>query len=386
MNNVKERLIKGFKNNFKKDPQFFFDCGGRIEIIGNHTDHNHGLCMAATCSLVISAAVSKRDDNIIEMISEGFKPCTVDLSNLKSVPTEKGTSNGLMRGVAEYLVNKGYKVGGLTFYSVSTVFPGAGVSSSAAFELLIAELFNALYNEGKIDSMTMCKAGQYGENEHFGKKSGLLDQIGVGYGNMSFINFNDIEHPIVKQVKFPFDDLHFVIVNTGGSHAELSDLYSAIPMDMKNAARKCGHEFLAEGTMEEIEKNKDKLSDIEYSRAKHFYSENERVLKAVEALENKDEKSFLAVINGSRESSTKDLKNMMVGNQYEGSPLEACDLAVKAMNNEGAVRINGGGFAGSIICIVPTKRLDSFTKTLGDKYGSNNVQEVSVRPYGPKEF
>lgn len=381
MNNT---VIKSeFKKIYGKNPDKLFSCGGRFEILGNHTDHNHGLCLAATCDLCIVSGISKRDDNIVKFVSKGYPEFEISLSDLKVKEKEKNTSNGLIRGVAYYLKNLGYSIGGFNAYLESNIFKGAGVSSSAAFELLIGQIFNELFNDNKIDRITLCKAGQYSENNYFGKASGLLDQIGVGFGNIVSIDFKDIKNPKVEEVSFPFDDLHFVIVNTGGSHAELSDLYSAIPTDMYNAAKAIGHKFLIEGSEEEILAIKDKLSDIEFTRAMHFYGENKRVQIALEALKNNDEETFLEQINGSRVSSTNLLKNMMVGNEYVGSPLEACDLAMEIMDNHGAIKINGGGFAGSVIACVPTDYLSIFFKKMKAKYGDESVCEVSVRKSGP---
>ena len=372
-----------YHDTFKSEPTYHFSCGGRFEILGNHTDHNHGLCLAATCSLAIRAVVGRNDDNIVRVFSEGYSLSTVDLNDLEMKEEEKFSSSALTRGIARYLKDRGYKVGGFNLYSVSTIFPGAGVSSSAAFELLIGEIFNQLFNEDKIDKIVLCKGGQWAENNYFGKKSGLLDQIGVGYGNIVAIDFKDIENPKVENVEFPFKDLHFVIVNTGGSHAELSDLYSQIPMDMYNAAKKMGHNFLIEGSLDELLKHKDKLSEMELNRAIHFYGENDRVNRALRALKEEDEETFLRMINESRLSSTDYLKNMMVGNEYDGSPLQATDLAMEIMDNEGACKINGGGFAGSIICVVPDKYLNHFIMKMSYRYGNNNVKEVFVREKGP---
>lgn len=378
MKELKNQFIELFSN----EPTAHFSCGGRFEILGNHTDHNHGLCLAATCSLAIDALVSKNNDNVVRIVSKGFHPATIDLTKLDVVIEEKESSASLVRGIARFLKDHGYQIGGFNLLSNSTIFPGAGVSSSAAFELLICEIFNQLYSNSSIDKMLLCKAGQWAENNYFGKKSGLLDQIGVAYGNIVKIDFKDIENPIVEEINFPFKDLHFVIVNTGGSHAELSDMYSSIPNDMFNAAKKMGHQFLIEGNLDELEENKNRLTDSEYKRAIHFYKENERVKKAIEALRINDEQAFLSTINESRESSTKLLKNMMV-DVYEGSPLEATDLAMKIMEGHGAAKINGGGFAGSIICEVPSNYLDSFMKIMKEKYGDSNVQEVFVRDVGP---
>lgn len=371
-----------FEKYYQKAPEFKISCGGRVEILGNHTDHNHGLCCAATCDLQIYGFLGRRDDNCVEVYSVGYTPFKISLDELVVDKDDFASSKGLTKGVAKYLLENGYKIGGFNLYTDSSIFPGAGVSSSAAFESLIAQIFNVLYNEGKISKILLAKSGQYAENNYFGKKSGLLDQIGTGFGNISYIDFKDIVNPKVEEIAFPFDDLHFVIVNTGGSHAELNDLYSSIPEDMWNAAKKIGHNFLREGTLEEIEKCPN-LTEMEANRARHFYSENQRVKELENALNNKNKEQFLSLINGSRKSSTELLKNMMVGNNYEGSPLQACDRAMKIMENNGACRINGGGFAGSIICVVPTEYLAKFIKEMGTYYGDNNVKEVHVNKNGP---
>lgn len=377
-------LIRTFKKDYHKAPTHRFDCGGRFEILGNHTDHNHGLCLAATASLAITSLVAKRDDLVVNFDSFGFSNVNINLSNLDYDDSEK-KSSAMIRGVAKYLLDHGYKIGGFDAVSSSTIFPGAGVSSSAAFQLLIGQIFNDLFNDGKIDKITLAKAGQYSENNYFGKASGLLDQIGVAFGNVVAIDFKDIENPKVEQIAFPFNDLVFIGVNTGGNHSSMNSLYSQIPLDMKNAAKKMGVNFLRDTTKEQFEKAEN-LSEIEHSRALHFYTEDERVLKAINALKNEDKTLFLQLINESRLSSTNNLKNMMVEGHYEGSPLEACDIAMSILGNEGACKINGGGFAGSIICAVPKHLVKKFSKLMSKKYGKENVALIKIREYGPRMF
>ena len=377
-------LARFFKKEYGKKPTHKFDCGGRFEILGNHTDHNHGLCLAATASLAITCLLSKRDDLKVNLNSVGFAMVNMDLSSLEYNDSER-KSAAMIRGVAKYLVDHGYKIGGFDAVSHSTIFPGAGVSSSAAFQLLVGQIFNELYNDGKIDKITLAKAGQYSENNYFGKASGLLDQIGVAFGNVVKIDFEDIANPKVEQISFPFDDLVFIGVNTGGDHSSLNHMYSSIPNDMKQAAKKMGVEFLRDASLEKLEKTEG-LSEIEHNRALHFYSENERVLKAIEAIKANNKQEFLEQMNGSRLSSTNYLKNMMVEGHYDGSPLEACDIAMSILGNDGACKINGGGFAGSIICAVPKHLVKKFSKVMAKKYGKNNVVLINIREYGPRSF
>lgn len=384
--NELEHFDQQYEELFQSKPEHHFSCGGRFEILGNHTDHNHGLCLASACNLEIICSAGKNDTKTVYFQSLGYEMDEVDLSDLEPNETEYATSKGLIRGVAAYFVNHGYKIGGFNAYSESTIFKGAGVSSSAAFELLVGHIFNELFNNGKISKLELAKAGKYAENLYFGKKSGLLDQIGVGFGGVVKIDFKDIDNPHVEQTLFPFDDLHFVLINTGGDHSSLSDLYSSIPSDMYEAARLCGHNYLVEGSLEELEAHKDELTDLAYSRSVHFYNECQRVLEAFKAIEDKDEQKFLDLINESRESSTKLLKNMMVEDEYKGSPLEACDLLMRYSDGKGAVKINGGGFAGSVIALVPSEKLDKVLEKMRDIYGDFNVKEIYIRNDGPKTF
>ena len=381
---MKESLKLEFEKRFNKEPTHYVKSSGRFEVIGNHTDHNGGLCVAASCDLAIEGYLGVRDDNIVKLITKGYDDVDISLDDLSIKKEEVGTSAGLVKGVAFYLKDHGYKIGGFNLVSESSIFKGAGVSSSAAFESLVGQIFNKIYNEGKIAKIELAKAGQYSENNYFDKKSGLLDQSAVCFGNISFMNFSSLAVPEIKTIDFPFSDMQFIIVNTGGSHADLSDLYSAIPTDMKRVASKLNKHTLSETSMAEVEKIKDELSDIEYLRAKHFFSENKRVLTLVKALEEKDEKSFLNAIKESFISSTKNLQNMMVKGEYEGSPLEACDYAYKFLGNEGACKINGGGFAGSIIVCLKKDKADEFITYMAKKYGRNNISKVNINPNPPE--
>lgn len=381
--NKKKNLKNLFIDEFNSEPEYKVKAGGRVEMIGNHTDHNHGLCCAFTCDLAITGFLRKRKDNNVNIVSIGFDKFNLDLSDLAQRVEEHSTSIGLVRGIARFFKEKGLQIGGFDLLIHSTIYPGAGVSSSAAFESLIGQIFNNLFNQGKVDKLIIAKAGQYAENNDFGKSSGLLDQIGTGYGDISFIDFKDIENPEVERLSCPFKDLNFVLVNTGGSHAGLNDLYSSIPLDMKSAAKKMGGNFLRDVSKTDILKC-NTLSEIERSRAIHYFDENDRVLLFKKAILTKDKKLFFEVINGSRESSSNYLKNMMIGNKYEGSPLEACDIAMNVLKDDGACKINGGGFAGSIICIVPDNKLKRFNDIMSAKYGSNNVRLIHIDKKGPQ--
>ena len=385
---MKNYLKNKFLEHYHNEPELFLSCGGRFEVLGNHTDHNHGLCLAATCSLSIYAAIKRRDDLLVHLYSEGFTESTIDLSKLDKQDKEIGTPNALVRGVARYL-SKDYKYGGFDIYVKSEIPGGAGVSSSAAFELLFAQVFNKLFNNEQIPLMTLCKAGQYAEREYYGKMCGLLDQIGVAYGGLSFIDFKDIANPVVNSLKPKMDNYTFLIVNSGGSHAGLDHLYKAIPDDMFKVAHYFGKEYLREVSEDEFNKNKldviEKCGKSAVDRAEHFFGENRRVKDADIALKNNDLETLIRLINESRESSTNSLRNMYV-DKVEGSPLEACELIMQSSENKAGVKINGGGFAGSVISLIPNEKLDKVLKAVKDKYGEHNVHIVSIRNEIPSEL
>ena len=385
---MKKYLKNKFIEQYKTEPELYLSCGGRFEVLGNHTDHNHGLCLAATCSLSIYASIKRRDDLLVHLFSEGFTETTIDLSSLDKNTEEKGQPSALVRGVAAYLA-KEYKIGGFDIYIKSEIPGGAGVSSSAAFELLFAQTFNKLFNNEQIPLMTLCKAGQFAEREYYGKMCGLLDQIGVAYGGLVYIDFEDIVNPKVKPLKAVLENYCFVIVNSGGSHAGLDHLYKAIPDDMYQVAHCFGKEYLREVEEAEVIKNKqdviDKCGELAYDRALHFYGENRRVKEAFDAIEDNDLDALVRLINESRKSSTDLLHNMYV-NEVQGSPLEACELIMKASNNKAGVKINGGGFAGSVIALVPLTELDNVLKESKAKYGEHNVHLVNIRNSIPSEL
>ena len=385
---MKDYLAKRFKEEFSLSPDIYLRCGGRFEVLGNHTDHNHGLCLAATCNLLIYAAIKRRDDLVVNAISEGYDKFSLDLSNLEINNDEKGKPASLIRGIA-FCLAKQYKIGGFDIYIKSNVPSGAGVSSSAAFELLLAQTFNVLFNNKQIPLMDLCKASQYAERYYYGKMCGLLDQIGVAYGGLVYIDFQDIENPYVEPIKLELEDCQFVIVNSGGSHAELSHLYDAIPGDMNKVAKYFNKQYLREVDYELLIDKSDEVIKAcgigAYHRAIHFFEENKRVKAAIMAIKKNDIETLIYMMNESRVSSTKLLKNMYV-DKIEGSPLEACETILKASNNTAGVKINGGGFAGSVIALVPNQQLDNVLEAVKEKYGEHNVHLVDVFNNIPSEF
>ena len=386
---MKNYLNEKFVTTYQEQPERYFSCGGRFEVLGNHTDHNHGLCIAATCDLSIYAAVKQRNDKLVHVLSEGFGFFEVDLNNLEKVDDEDGKPASIVRGIASYLSND-FKYGGFDVYLKSEIPAGIGASSSAAYELIIAEIFNCLYNAGEIPLMTLCKAGQSAERNYFGKRCGLLDQIGVAYGGLVFIGFEQIDNPQVLPLRTAFKDYSFIIVDTGTSHEGLSELYSSIPEDMYKVADHFKKAFLREVDYEELKNNKDEIiencGELANNRAIHFFEENLRVEEALQAIQDNKVEVLVKLMNESRKSSTDLLQNMCLNGVKKDSPLEACELIYKASHHKAGVKINGGGFAGSVIALVPDDELADVVKAVKEKYGKDNIYKISVRNEVPSEL
>ena len=386
---MKNYLKDKFFTTYQEQPEKYFSCGGRFEVLGNHTDHNHGLCIAATCNLAIYAAVKKREDKLVHVLSEGFGFFEVDLSNLEKVDDEVGKPASIVRGIVSYL-SSDFKYGGFDVYLKSDIPAGIGASSSAAYELIIAEIFNNLYNQGEIPLMTLCKAGQFAERNYFGKRCGLLDQIGVAYGGLVYIDFEQIDNPSVEPLRTAFKDYSFIIVDTGTSHEGLSELYSSIPEDMYKVADHFKQAFLRDVDYEELMANKDEIiencGELAFKRAQHFFEEDLRVEKAYQAIKENKVETLVKLMNQSRESSTNLLENMCLDGVKKGSPLEACQIILKASNKKAGVKINGGGFAGSVIALVPDEELADVVKALKEKYGKDHIYKVEVRNEVPCEM
>lgn len=359
---------------------------GRLEIVGNHTDHNHGLCLVAGASMGIEAEVAKTDEGIVKVVSEGYPTFSFLVTELNKRPEEAGTSLALTRGILFRLKSLGYKVGGFSAALTSDIFPGAGVSSSACYESLIVAIISHLYNDDRIAPIVMATVGQFAEREYFGKPCGLLDQVGTSFGGIDFLDFKSTDEPLVEPMKWSLP-LEIVLVNTGGSHANLTPLYASIPSDMFSVAQKVfGKKYLREVSYADFSKapshSFDGVSDLAKRRAQHFFEENERVLAARKAVLEKDVASFLTSIASSSLSSKNLLENTVANGDYEHSPQKALDLAKPHLNG-GACRIMGGGFAGSIICFLPQGKASAFKSAMADYYGAKNVVSVSIVDGGP---
>ena len=359
----------------------FFSSPGRAELVGNHTDHNHGLVIAGSIDLDVACAVVKTNDGIITIESAGFDPFTVDVNDLPVDGKLFGTTKALVRGVVKGFLDHGYKVGGFTAHAHSNIFKGAGVSSSAAFELLICEILNVLYNDGKMDFTEKAIVSRFAENVYFGKPSGLMDQLTISRGGVSFMNFGT-EIPYSESAEWTFADLSLVIINCGGDHCNLTGEYSAIRTEMELIAAYFDKTVLSEvdtkAFYSAVPDLRKKFSGRAILRCMHFFEENERVKKTEKALDEGDEKAFLSLIKESGFSSYTLLQNCYPsGDALQPIPLA---LAIVARDPDTlAYRVHGGGFAGTILTFVESEKSENYVKTMAKIFGDENVFCIKIR-------
>ncbi len=379
-----ENLKRVFKENEKIEPTHVFSSSGRAEILGNHTDHNHGLVMVASISCDVIAAVAKRDDGIVKICSEGYSPVEIDATDLQVKESEYGKSDALARGVTKAIVDRGFKVNGFTAYTTSNIFKGAGVSSSAAFEVLVAEIYNTLYLDGALSDVDRAVISQYAENVYFGKPCGLLDQSGISIGSLVKLDFNKPTEPKITKLQAP-KGYTLVLTNTGGNHASLTEHYAAIRREMEEVASFFGKKVLRDVPRTDFNKMlptlKRRFSGRAILRALHFYQENERVILAEKALLNGDTKAFLKAVSDSGTSSLTLLQNCYVPGDIKQPVVLGIELS-KAFIKDGAVRVHGGGFAGSILAFVSDNEVRPYVQFMKKLFGDNNVFEASIRGVG----
>lgn len=359
---------------------------GRTEIGGNHTDHNRGCVLAAAVNLDTLAAVSNRGDRVVRLYSDGYPGLEMDLSDLSMREEEKGTTAALIRGVASRMEQLGYRIGGFDAAVTSSVASGSGLSSSAAFEVMTVAILDELYNGFQIDYKTRAQISQYAENVYFGKPSGLLDQMASSAGGLVNVDFRQ-DDPEVRPMAFDFATHGFslVVVATGGSHADLTDDYAAIPAEMKQVAAYFGQPDLRHVRCEEVLNAVPDLrkvvSDRALIRAKHFYAENRRVDRQVEALQNDQLDDFLEAIKESGRSSFMYLQNVYARPDDQSLSL-ALALADLMLDGKGAWRIHGGGFAGTTLNFVPNQMLDRFIEVMEGAFGERCCHVLDIRPEG----
>lgn len=373
---LKELYAKAFDG---AEPKEYFISPGRLEIIGNHTDHNGGLAIVAGASLRMYAAAAPTGTSRVRLYSNGFGMFETRTKLSSPNPRGYGRTSALVEGIVSGFIKRGYDVGGINIAMDSEVLSGSGVSSSAAFETLVCEILNHVFNKDKVSRMDMVKISQEAESQYFGKPCGLLDQIGSCYGDISIVDFKG-ESPEVNNTHFPFK-LHIFLVNPGGSHAGLTDYYASIPTDMKNAAKVFGKNILREVDEEEfnnyVNSGSCSLTKMQALRAKHFFEENRRVKEAFRAINENDEEAFIKVINESGLSSSFVLQNTFVPGRKEQSPEEALEIA-RAAAPKSAHRVHGGGFMGTTISFIKDEEVEAFKKAIIGKYGEKGLIEVEI--------
>jgi len=383
-----ERFASCFPSSASGDAALYA-APGRVEVGGNHTDHNNGRVLAAAINLDTIAVAASSPHEIVTVSSDGYpQPFVVDMNDLAARAGEHGTSNALIRGVAARLRERGFRCGGFHACVASDVRVGSGLSSSAAFEVLIGTIFNHLYSEGKIEPREIAVAGRHAENNFFGKPSGLMDQMTSAVGGFVTIDFAKPTDPVVRRVGFDLAaaGMSLVVTNTGGSHADLTAEYASIPREMQAVARALGAETLREVSPKQLVPRVGKLrggvSDRAILRALHFFGDNDRVVEQVAALESGDIARFLSLVNESGRSSWMLLQNCCVGGSTEQSVTLGLALSETILKGRGAWRVHGGGFAGTILAIVPTDLLSTYTSQMDGTFGRGAAQVLHVRQVG----
>ena len=385
-------LDAGFAAAFEGAPERYFSAPGRTEIGGNHTDHQRGRVLAGAVNLDTVAAVRPNGTNIIRIQSKGYPMSIVDLANLEPVAEEINSTPALIRGVAARFVQLGCEVKGFDAYCESTVLPGSGLSSSAAFEVLIGTIVNGLYFDGKVSQPEIAMIGQYAENVFFGKPCGLMDQTASAVGNLVTIDFFDKDHPVIEPVDFDFASCGHAlcIIDSGADHADLTDEYAAVPGEIKAVAAFFGKEVLTQIDEAEFYANIPALrkacGDRAVMRAIHFYQENARVPLQVAALRSGDFDTFLSLVKQSGYSSYMYLQNVIpAGYKQHQDVAVALALCEHYLAGRGAYRVHGGGFAGTVQAFVPYDILDAFVAGLDGALGQGACHVLNIRPQGGVE-
>ena len=384
-------LVEKFTNEFGDKDMKMFSSPGRTEISGNHTDHNHGKVLAGSINLDCVGIGAKNGSGKVNIVSETFdQTFSIDLEDLSPSAKMAGTVD-LVKGLLKGFQEKGYQVGGFDAYITSNVISAAGVSSSAAFEMLLCSMLNVFFNDSKMDVVAYAHVGKYAENYYWNKSSGLLDQMACAVGGLITIDFYDPQNPKVEQIPFDFGSKNhsLIIVNTGKGHADLSADYSSVPNEMKKVAEYFGKEVCAQVKEEDLIAHLTKVrqfaGDRSVMRALHFFEENKRVEAEVAALKEDRFEDFLAGITASGNSSWKWLQNCYttadVQEQGISVALALTELFIQE-KGRGACRIHGGGFAGVIMAMLPNDLVDEYVERMEKALGEGNVYKMSIRPYG----
>lgn len=388
----KERYLELLEKTFEKYGDLDYcllSSPGRSEICGNHTDHQNGKVIAASVNMDNICFVAKNENNLVEYQTLGFEIKPVDLNDLSIKEEEKYTTESLIRGIAFYFKELGYEIGGFKGLGHCNVLMGSGISSSASFEILVCQIFNQLYNDGKISDIELAKIAQYAENNYFMKPCGLLDQMAISVGGFVYMDFKDPKKPIVEKIDFDFKKYGYnlILVNTKGDHKNLSQEYSFIPQEIKEVSR-----LFEKDVVSEIDKNDlmGKISffrdgvknDRAFLRSLHVLNENENVLEMKKALKEKDIEKVLKIMYKSGNSSFKFLQNVFVVNNYKNQNLSLALCVSETFLKQGAVRVHGGGFEGTIQAIVADDEMNDYLRLMHNLFGDDSCFIVNVRPYG----
>ena len=368
---------------------FTYSAPGRTEISGNHTDHQHGCVLAAAVNLETVANVTLAQENAITVFSEGYPSFSIDLDDLQVHPEEKNTTIALVRGVAAGFAQRGAVLHGFQMKAHSSVLPGSGLSSSAAFEVLVGTIINDLFCDGKFSPVEIAQIAQYAENVYFGKPCGLMDQMASSVGGLVFIDFANPAEPVVEQIDFDFADTNHAlcIIDSGADHADLTDEYGAIPGELAQICHWFGKKTLRQvpqkDFLDAIPDLRGSIPDRAILRAIHVYQENERVKKQVQALKDNNFSTFLRLVTESGKSSWTYLQNIYPAGETELQPvavaLAMCDTLLQG---KGAYRVHGGGFAGTVQAFVPFDMLEDFKQNIEAVLGMDSCHVLSIRSEG----
>lgn len=383
------QVIEGFEALFGTNRETALYCGpGRTEIGGNHTDHQHGKVVCASVDLDMLACVSPNETGEICLHSQGYAPVRIALKDLQVRQEEAGTSAALVRGVAAGLEKRGCKLRGFDAYVVSNVLSGSGLSSSAAYEMLVAGILNDLGNNG-LDAVTLAQISQFAENVYFGKPCGLMDQIGSSVGGAVYVDFADPEKPVVEALHYDFSACGYdlCIIDTGSNHDDLTEEYAAIRGEMQQIAACFG-----KGCLQELPEDvfyahysylRTQCGDRAVLRAMHFYEDDRRAAQQAQALREGDFEKFLKLVNASGNSSIAKLQNITpAGAVKEQAVAVALALGQKLLEGTGAIRVHGGGFAGTIQAYVPREKLEAFRAGMDEVLGQGKCMVLHIRPSG----
>ncbi len=388
-------VIDGLEQTFGETEEVrLFSAPGRTEIGGNHTDHQHGCVLAAGLNLDVIGAVRLNGENVVRIQSEGYPMDEIRLDDLEMNEAEFDKASALIRGIIRKFADMGYTVQGFDAYTKSSVLKGSGMSSSAAFEVLVGTIISGMFCDNAVDAVEIAKIGQYAENVYFGKPSGLMDQMASSVGSVVAIDFQDNNKPVVEKVEYDFTQSGYAlcIIDSGADHADLTSEYAMITVEMRKVAEFFGKQYLREVNPEEFMERLPEVrravgNDRAVLRALHFFNDNQRAQDEVAALKNGDFEAFLDLVNKSGRSSYMYLQNVFAASMPEQQAVSlALALCDELLGDSGAFRVHGGGFAGTVQAFVPNDMLEEFKTKIEAVLGENMCHVLAIRPVGGVEL